>query len=144
MAKLEEILRVHRGGEFSSEDLLARWRHFRTESEEIVPAAGDALESGDLVTFGDVVERSQELAEGLLGNQISETIFLAKQARRLGAVAASAFGAGFGGAVWALVQRDRVERFLESWRQSYQSRFPNLAQHSDFFCTEAGEGALEL
>lgn len=144
VAKLEEILRVHRGGEFSSEDLLARWRHFRTESEEIVPAAGDALESGDLVTFGDVVERSQELAEGLLGNQISETIFLAKQARRLGAVAASAFGAGFGGAVWALVQRDRVERFLESWRQSHQSRFPNLAQHSDFFCTEAGEGALEL
>lgn len=144
VAKVEGILRVEPGGEFSCEDLLARWRHFRTESEEIVPWAGDALENGDLATFGALVDRSQALAEGLLGNQIPETVFLARQARRLGAMAASAFGAGFGGAVWALVQEDRIERFLESWRLSHQSRFPNLAELSDFIHTEAGEGALEL
>ncbi len=50
-----------------------------------------------------MAERSQEAAERWLGNQIPETIALARLARHVGATAASAFGAGFGGSVWALV-----------------------------------------
>ena len=61
--------------------------------------------------FGKLVDESQVAAEELLGNQVPETISLAKHARALGAYAASAFGAGFGGSVWALVSRSEAEQF---------------------------------
>ena len=44
---------------------------------------------------GSLVDRSMALATTALGNQVPETIYLARRARELGAVAASAFGAGF-------------------------------------------------
>src|SRR5204862_4044059 len=69
----------------------------------IVRASGDALAAGDLDRLGKLVEESQAAAERLLGNQIPETIELARSARELGAVAACAFGAGFGGSVYALL-----------------------------------------
>ena len=52
-----------------------------------------------------LVDQSQAATEQLLGNQVPETVWLAREARGLGAIAASAFGAGFGGSVWALVAR---------------------------------------
>jgi galactokinase len=45
-------------------------------------------------TLGVLVDRSQAMAESILRNQVPETIHLARSARELGAVAASAFGAG--------------------------------------------------
>ena len=58
-----------------------------------------------------LVDESQRAAERWLDNQIHETMTLASEARRLGADAASAFGAGFGGSVWALVAAPDAERF---------------------------------
>ncbi len=118
--------------------------HFLVESEELVPAAGDALERGDLAAFGEIVDRSQELGARLLGNQIPETIFLARSARQLGASSASAFGAGFGGSVWAMVAEVEIERFLGSWREAYHSAFPAHAGRSRFLWTPAAEGARPL
>ena len=77
----------------------------------IVPGAADALAEGDLDRFGALVDRSQAGAEAALGNQVPETIHLQRSARRLGARAASAFGAGFGGSVWALVAATGAETF---------------------------------
>ena len=96
------------GDGFEVADLITRLDQFSAEADEIIPAAGDALERGDLRTLGELVDRSQRGAELLLGNQVPETFHLARSARSLGAVAASAFGAGFGGSVWALVRRDDV------------------------------------
>ncbi len=42
------------------------------------------------------VERYQELTTTHLQNQVDETVFLASKAAECGAIAASAFGAGFG------------------------------------------------
>ena len=58
---------------------------------------------------------AQKLAETLLGNQIAETIFLTDGARTSGAVASSAFGAGFGGSVWAIVPSNSAEEFIIEW-----------------------------
>ena len=41
------------------------------------------------------------------------------QARRLGAVCASAFGAGFGGSCYALVPRPMAQAFRSVWRTAY-------------------------
>ncbi len=144
VAHIRDVLRRYRGDKFSSEELLNRFEHFYAESMEIIPAAGDALSKGDVDKFGTEVDRSQHLAERLLGNQVSETIFLAKSARWLGAVAASAFGAGFGGSVWAVVHVDQAKTFLHNWTQQYFEKFAQHADKASFFLTRAGPAALEL
>ncbi|MBC7894285.1 MAG: galactokinase, partial [Cytophagaceae bacterium] len=88
-----------------------------------------------------LADRSQRAAEEWLGNQVPATIALARQARELGAVAASAFGAGFGGSVWALVPSASAGAFAEAWKAAYGEAFPELAPLSQFFCTPAGPGA---
>jgi len=136
--RLREILARVQHGEFAPRDLLSRFEHFVTENEQVIPAAGAALDCGDLEAFGGWVDRSQQAAETLLGNQIPETVHLAASARELGAVAASAFGAGFGGSVWALVAVDRIDDFLAAWQRSYAERFPDRAPQATFFPTAAG------
>ena len=105
-------------------ELAERVAQFREETEVIVPGVGDALRGRDFARLGKLVDRSQHLAESVLRNQIPETVFLARDARYLGAVAASAFGAGFGGAVWAMVATADREEFMERWAEAYRTRFP--------------------
>jgi galactokinase len=119
MARLRDALWCQRDAA-SRDALRARVRQFVAESEEIVPAASDALAARDLRRFGELVDRSQALAHELLGNQVPQTRWLAAEARRRGAAAASAFGAGFGGSVWALVPRDGAPEFLRGWRHAYE------------------------
>jgi galactokinase len=117
-----------------------RLDQFVAESGEIVPAAGDALARGDVAGLGPLVDRSQRLAEEGLRNQTPETIALARGARELGAAAASAFGAGFGGSVWALVESSAADEFLERWSDDYARAFPAAARRAVFFLTGAAEG----
>lgn len=122
---------------------LARFEHFLLESNTLIPAAADALAQGDLERLGTIVDRSQHAAEELLGNQIPETSYLARSARDLGAVAASAFGAGFGGSVWALVAKADAGGFQQRWRGRYLARFPVAAERGEFLVTNAGPAAIE-
>jgi galactokinase len=117
---------------------------FSEESEIVVPAAADAFARRDWSKLGSLMDRSQGAAEKLLGNQVPETIALARMARESGAQAASSFGAGFGGSVWALVSRGSAADFLSSWLRLYRTRFPDAAVHSTFFLTGAGPAALRL
>ena len=128
----------------SATELLRRFEHFLEENEEIVIGSGDSLVSGDLRTFGELVDRSQRLAEELLDNQVPETVFLQRSARELGAVAASAFGGGFGGAVWALVEKEAIDRFVIAWSQRYRERFAEHQEQARFFTTSAAPGAREI
>jgi galactokinase len=136
--RLREMLR--RRPAQQAEMLLHRFDQFVQESEYIIPAAGDALLAGDLTAVADLVARSQSLAERLLKNQVPETISLARLARECGAAASSAFGAGFGGSVWALVKRDSAESFLTDWRAQYLKQHPTR-QNSQFFITRASDPA---
>jgi galactokinase len=105
-------------------DVMERREQFREETEVIVPGAGDAIRDRDWARLGTLVDRSQALAESVLRNQVPETVHLARAARTHGAVAASAFGAGFGGAVWAMIPRAEADRFLSAWRADYERAFP--------------------
>jgi len=143
-AHFQRIVASATDTEFDVAALSARLEHFMVESSQIIPAAGRALANGDLLTFGRLVDRSQQAAERLLGNQVPETIHLAASARRLGAAAASAFGAGFGGSVWALIPSADVEAFLAAWADDYCQKFPQNAQTSSFFSTAAGPAAFRV
>ena len=124
--------------------LTDRFEQFQTESGMIVRAVADALVEEDLSTLGALVDLSQECAERLLGNQVPETTELARAARALGAVAATAFGAGFGGSVWALVPETRTERFAADWARRYRRAFPRAAEQAEMFVTRAGPPMVRL
>lgn len=142
--RLREICRDAERCGMAAGALVARLDQFIEESHELIPAAVEALAQRDLARFGIVVERSHELAIRVLGNQVAETIHLAGSARALGAAAASAFGAGFGGSVWALVSEETAADFTEQWRAMYVARFPERASDSEFFITRAGPPAQHL
>jgi galactokinase len=126
---------------FPPADLLRRLEHFLEEDRHVLPAALEALAAGRWETFGTLVDRSQEAAEALLGNQVPETITLQRMARDLGALAASAFGAGFGGSVWALVPAALADEFADRWLDGYGRRHPDAARHAATFRTRPSGGA---
>jgi galactokinase len=146
LAKMEDIVRNSKHAKFDSDSLSQRLRQFIHENERIIPAAARALAQADIVQFGKLVDESQRYTEDMLQNQIPQTIHLAQSARSAacGAVAASAFGAGFGGSVWAMVHRDRAEQFLAAWQESYAVAFPGNAQRATFFLTHPGPGMRAL
>src|SRR5262249_11007925 len=78
------------------------------------------------------------------GNQTQETQFLAHSARKLGAIAASAFGAGFGGSVWALVNFIESQEFLDRWAEGYRREMPDVAGNAQFFTTLPGAAACRI
>jgi galactokinase len=124
-------------------DVLDRVVQFHNESR-LVHEAGDALAAGELGRLGALVDESQAAAERLLGNQIPETMSLARIARASGAVAASAFGAGFGGSVYALVRASDAHDFVREWLEQYARAFPNHAAWAGVFLTRAGPPATTL
>lgn len=130
-------------GSTSARSLVDRLDQFTAESIDIIPAATAALARGEMAAFGELVDRSQRGAESLLKNQIPETIALARLAREHNAIAASAFGAGFGGSVWALVPALNAAAFEDEWRQSYARAFPQAAKSAVFFQTLPSDGAHE-
>jgi len=141
---IRQILQGALNTEFKPQELLDRFEQFYAESEQVIPAAGDALEAGDVPGFGAKVDYSQQLAETLLGNQVPETIFLAKSARSHGGVAASAFGAGFGGSVWAMVKTENLDKFIADWSAAYKQEFPGPAENALFIPTRPGPAAFHL
>ena len=96
-----------------------RLDQFLLESAVLVPRAHAALRDGDLDAFAAATVTSQRLAQTHLRNQVPQTIELVHSAEALGALATSAFGAGFGGSVWALVPTADAEGFAAAWRELY-------------------------
>lgn len=129
-------------GEFSPDDLRKRLLHFVNEDRR-GPLAAQAFAAADTTTVGELARASQYEAEGLLGNQIPETIALASLARATGAFAASSFGAGFGGSVWALTTTTDAEAFAEEWVRAYQRRQP-LVGPVPWFVARPGPPATEI
>jgi len=112
--------------DFSADALDQRLRHFIGEDARVLPALA-AFAAADRERIGRLSEASQADAESLLGNQVPETSAAAALAREAGAFAASSFGAGFGGSVWALSDAGEAVAVAERWRRAYAARFPALA-----------------
>lgn len=130
--------------EFSADHLVTRLGQFVEETFVLVPGAADALRAGDLATFGALVDRSQAGAERALENQIAETVHLQRTARELGADAASAFGAGFGGSVWAMLPAVAADGFAARWHEQYRRQAGRAASRSHVFITRPSLPAMEI
>ena len=110
-------------GAFSIADLDKRLRHFVRETAR-APQAAAAFRDADRAALGELSAESQREADELLGNQIPETIAMARLAREIGAFGASSFGAGFGGSVWAAVPLADAAAFGEEWTRAYERKMP--------------------
>ena len=141
----ERLTRLAKQGveQFGGEYLGPRFAQYREEVEVVVPRAGDAMRDRDVAALGALVDRSMAMAERALKNQVAETSHLARSARERGAVAASAFGAGFGGAVWAMVRTADADAFVEAWRGDYLATFPHRTEHALWLVTRPAGPARE-
>lgn len=136
--QLREILEAADDVEFDHSSMVARLEQVVMETTVLIPDAADALRRSDLPALGTTVDISQMLAERMLGNQVPETMELTHAARELGAVAASAFGAGFGGSVYAVVPEETASDFMARWSDRYLAQFPHQRETARFFATRLG------
>jgi galactokinase len=132
--KLRELVRQRCDAD-EARALGRRLDHLCVEHLTCVPEAAEALRAGDLSRFGQAVARSQQATDELLDNLVEPTRFLAAEAVRQGAMAASAFGAGFGGSVWAMAPNDAADDLLNRWQSAYEHRFPEHRAAVTFFGT---------
>ena len=142
-ADLEDVFRIIRAKRslHDANDLCDRYAQFHLENTVIIPSFIEALEKGNFSELGKCVDQSQLFATSLLKNQVDETVYLTQLARNSGAIASSAFGGGFGGSVWSLVESDNAESFIQELRGKYLERFPQREDDSKFFKARAEEGA---
>ena len=116
--RLRELVDASAVTGFPVEHLQRRLRHFQEEDAAVLEAAR-ALDEADGAAIGEISRQSQWNAEHLLRQQVPQTSALAKDAQTCGAYAACSFGAGFGGSVWALVERTTAQRFASEWLARY-------------------------
>jgi galactokinase len=125
-------------------ELTQRLGHFIAEDARALLAL-EAFRVADAERLGMIALASQEAADVELGNQVLETTTLARVALEAGAFAASSFGAGFGGSVWALVRGDAegARAFGARWRASYLAATPHI-QDVDWFTCRPAPGLTQV
>ena len=99
-----------------------RLQQFLAEDARVLDAA-DAFARADIARIGELAAASQRDADVLLGNQVPDTRELVARALAAGAAAASSFGAGWGGSVWALVPSNAAAGFLQNCQEWGQTPF---------------------
>jgi len=119
-----------------------RIEQFLIESLVLVPEGARLIAAAD-PGVGEALERSQELADRGLCNQVPQTRLMVSLAREAGAIGASSFGAGWGGSVYALVRADEAEGFAAQWLRAYRDREQG-AEQAAVIVTRPGPGACRL
>jgi galactokinase len=140
-ARLQDSIARAKNLPFADVELAERLEHFLVESKA-VNATPQSINRETVKEFGLSVQVSQESGVRLLKNQTPETIRLAQIAIELGAHAASAFGAGFGGSIWALLERNKADALISAWRAKYAQEFPEPSTRADFFVSRPGTSAF--
>jgi galactokinase len=123
---------------------MRRVRQFITETDNIAGSLAGAVSVGNVELIKQLSGLSHSLGEGALGNLVEATKWLPRRALQLDAHGSSAFGAGFGGSVWAIVDRDYAPQFLTKWSQDYKEAFPQHSQDAYFFIMRPGPSACRI
>ena len=114
-----EQFRLHEAG--LPEPVRARARHVISENERAVRGAA-VLESGDVATFGQLMNESHASLRDDYEVSVPELDALVEAARRVpGCHGSRLTGAGFGGCTVSLVEAPAVERFRRDVAAAYQA-----------------------
>jgi len=88
------------------------------EANQIVHEFADALEKMDIKTAIECLNREMKIREKITPDAFTPLISqLIKQAQQIGAGARFA-GAGAGGSVWALAEKEDIEKLSQMWQKS--------------------------
>jgi galactokinase len=124
-----------------SEIIRKRAKHVITEIKRVEDAVG-ALKSGDLVSFGKLMNASHDSLRDDYEVTGVELDTLVDEARKIEGVLGSRMtGAGFGGCTVSLVRADKVDEFCSKVKVEYQRKTGLVP---DFYIPEVGDGAREL
>jgi galactokinase len=132
--RLRRIIQNTASEGWTARALEARLDHFLREDSRVADALV-AFRDADATRIGELAEGSQRDAETLLQNQIPQTMMLVQAARELFAHAACAFGAGFGGSAWALVDDADADAFARRWLDEYRPRCRTASDAQAFVAT---------
>jgi galactokinase len=139
---LRELIASRTPKGYTVDALIQRLSHFVAEDGR-VPDAARAFAAADARSLGSLARDSQREADEWLGNQVPETRALAAAAFDTGAWAASSFGAGFGGSVWALVPASDARVFAGAWLADYARRCPDVSG-VEWFVARPGPARTEV
>lgn len=118
--------------------LSRRARHIIGENERVERAV-QALRQNDAARLGQLMNQSHESSRHNFENSTPELDLLVELARTFpGVLGARLTGAGFGGAIIALVQRSQAEETAHQLQDAYQQK---VAIHSEIFVCGIGDGA---
>jgi galactokinase len=141
---LHDLIARRTADGYDNTALARRLAHFVAEDAR-VPRAARAFAEADGHTLGALSRDSQRQADEWLGNQVAETRALAAAAVDAGAIAASSFGAGFGGSVWALVPAAEATAFGPVWLADYARRCCTVSASSvEWFVARPGPALAEI
>ncbi len=118
-----------------------RARHVISENERTL-AAADALQRGDAVTFGELMNESHRSLKDDFKVSCGQLNFLVDKAQKFPGVFGSRMtGAGFGGCTVTLIEKDKSEEFIDYIEKEYYSAF-KVRPH--VYKTTPGDGARVL
>ncbi|MBS3807012.1 MAG: galactokinase [Bacteroidales bacterium] len=121
--------------------LQKRARHVITEDKRVI-AATQALNSGDLETFGRLMNESHDSLRDDYEVTGKELDTLVDEARKLEGVLGSRMtGAGFGGCTVSLVRAEATEAFISQVGKNYEAK---TGLKPEFYTTLIRDGAKKI
>jgi galactokinase len=118
-----------------------RAHHVISENARTLRAI-DALNQGDIATFGTLMNQSHDSLRDDYEVTGTELDTLVEEARKAeGTIGSRMTGAGFGGCTVSIVKEDAVEQFIREVGAAYLARTGLTA---DFYVAEIGDGSKRI
>ena len=118
-----------------------RARHVISENGRTL-AAIEALNRGDIQTFGELMNQSHDSLKEDYEVTGKELDTLVEEARKIeGTVGSRMTGAGFGGCTVSIVEEESVETFIREVGKQYTEKTGLIA---DFYVAEIGDGSKQI
>jgi galactokinase len=123
------------------ENIRKRVCHVIYENQRVLDSV-KALESGNLIGFGRLMNQSHNSLRDLYEVTGKELDTLADEARKVEGVLGSRMtGAGFGGCTISLVAEKNTERFISMVGRLYREK---IGYDAEFYISDIGDGGREL
>lgn len=137
-----------RASEFNEHKMLIKDEIIRNRAEHVicederVLKSIDALNSGDITTFGALMNASHDSLRDLYEVTGVELDTLVEESRKIkGTVGSRMTGAGFGGCSVSLVKEDSVDEFIKTVGENYEKR---IGYAASFYVSDIADGGCEI
>ena len=126
---------------WSDEIVKNRAQHVVYENERVKQSM-KALEAGDLLSFGQLMNASHDSLRDLYEVSCEELDVMVEEALAIpGVIGSRMTGAGFGGCTVSLVAEDAVDSFIATVGKHYQER---TGLKGEFYVCDVGNGVQEI